>query len=171
MSELGSIVLEACGKETLAEALKHACSRTHGDDQMGSAIDAVLKFFKDKLPEKGDPVMVRDRHSSLYGKAGTVSFVKDGLVYVSIAEPRSIAGSRTEAFPSGKLEILPTDHEEREAARNLSEKRMLAKLATENVALTENLTSTQERCTSLLLKARSMRNKIMELGGEDPGIP
>ncbi len=51
------------------------------------------------------------------------------------------------------------------------ERRTLARIAAENVLLHENLSSTQGRCGNLLMAARAMRAKIMELGGKDPGPP
>lgn len=58
--------------------------------------------------------------------------------------------------------ILETDTASRRAA---------AALAAENAQLHEQLSYVLDRCSKLLLQARDFRKRIIELGGEDPGIP
>lgn len=141
------------------------------DSRFEKLIPVLIAHFSEQVPEKDDTVVVEDRHSKHYGKTGLVSFVKDDRVYVSMAEPRSIAGHSMESFPPGKVRVVPTMHQRESAERALDERRVTAKVLQENVILTENLTSTQERCTQLLLATRTLRQRIVELGGEDPGAP
>ncbi len=124
----------------------------------------VASVFSRKAdPKKGDHVRVEDPHSRHYGKSGLVWFVRDGRVMVSMADPRSIGGSVSDSFLPEHLQIL-----EDPAPVNL-ERAVLLRFMRENAAMCENLTSTQERCTVLLEATRALRQKIVELGGEDPG--
>lgn len=112
---------------------------------------------------KNDHVRVQDPRSRHYGKSGLVWFVRDGRVMVSMAEPRSIGGSVSDSFLPEHLEKL-----EDPVPVNL-ERAVLLRFMRENAEMHDNLTSTQERCTVLLEATRALRQRIVELGGEDPG--
>jgi hypothetical protein len=112
---------------------------------------------------KGDHVRVADPQSKHYGKTGLVWFIRDGRVMVSMANPRSIAGTTSDSFIPEHLEKLD------EPAPKSLERAVLLQLLRENGEMCENLTSAQERGTMLLEATRRMRQRIVELGGEDPG--
>lgn len=119
--------------------------------------------------------------------------IADALSYVAIVEcERAIRQAFRNARdgrsdPNGALwdtcflslfrQVIKVYGEARSASRDddglgaSEERKSLAKVLQENVLLTENLTSTQDRCGRLLLAARAMRQRILELGGEDPGSP
>jgi hypothetical protein len=48
---------------------------------------------------------------------------------------------------------------------------LMRNILIENKVLNEALTHVQRRSTELIQKARAFRNKIIELGGQDPGLP
>ncbi len=191
----------ACEEPNLAEALAAVAvmdcerairqafrnARDGRSDPNGALWDTCfLALFKQVLrvyetvrrtPKKDDRVRINAR-SEHHGKTGTVWYTKDVsdqggglLVTVSIADPRSIGGHTSATFPAESLEVLPSREEAEAALGPAEERRTLARVAAENVRLYENLATTQDRCGSLLLAARAMRQKILELGGEDPGAP
>lgn len=135
------------------------------DERNRVALEVALTLGKGGEFSKNDHVRVHDPRSKHYGKSGLVWFVRDGRVMVSMAEPRSIGGSVSDSFIPEHLEKL-----EDPVPVNL-ERAVLLRFMRENAEMQENLTATQERCTVLLFATRSMRQKIVELGGDDPGAP
>lgn len=135
------------------------------DERNRVALEVALTLGKGGEFNKNDHVRVHDPRSRHYGKSGLVWFVRDGRVMVSMAEPRSIGGSVSDSFVPEHLERL-----EDPVPVNL-ERAVLLRFMRENADMHENLTSTQERCTALLFATRSLRQRIVELGGDDPGAP
>lgn len=197
----GAAVVIACEEKTLAEALSAVAimdcerairqafrnARDGRSDPNGALWDTcflslfkqVLKVFETlrREPKRGDSVRVVGR-SEHHGKTGSVWFSEDRreqggrlMVTISVANPRSIGGSQPVSLPIEDIEVLPSEEERARDAKVSEERRTLARISQENVHLHENLTTTQERCGHLLLAARTMRDRILELGGDDPGSP
>lgn len=77
--------------------------------------------------------------------------------------PENNGGSETDIF-------LPEQLEKVEDPIHASlERPLLLRFMRENAEMYDNLTSTQKRCTVLLEATRALRQRIVELGGEDPG--
>lgn len=197
----GATIMRACEEKTLAEALTYVAvadcerairqafrnARDGRSDPNGALWDtcflglfkSVIKVFETlrRDPKRGDSVLIRGR-SEHHGKTGSVWFTEDMrenggdlMVTVSVTNPRSISGSQSVRIPAKDLDVIPSEGEKARDAKASEERRTLARIAQENVHLHENLTATQERCGELILAARTMRDKILELGGEDPGSP
>lgn len=128
-----------------------------------TAAEVALVLGRGDDVKKGDHVRVEDPRSRHYGRGGIVWFIRDGRVMVSMADPRSIGGSVRDSFLPEHVAKL-----DEPAPINL-ERAVLLRFMRENADMNDNLSSTQDRCTLLLEATRSMRQKIVELGGEDPG--
>jgi hypothetical protein len=134
-------------------------------ERQRSALEIALVLGRAEGLNKGGHVRIQDPRSHHYGKSAIIWFIRDGRVMVTMADPQSIGGSSRDSFLPEHLEKL-----EDPAPLNL-ERAVLLRFMRESADMHDNLTSTQARCTKLLLAARSMRKRIAELGGEDPGDP